>query len=79
MAKPSPKVIKTVCSECGLSWDDHTKGRKTAPTLDVCVRLLKVELAKPKAAPMPYYQPVISGTGIRPGGGGRTFPGWLNT
>jgi hypothetical protein len=34
-----------VCSECGLSWDSHTKGRKTAPTLETCVVLLKAQLA----------------------------------
>jgi hypothetical protein len=46
MAKPKPVSKQVVCSECGLPWDEHTKGRKTDPTADVCVRLLRAELAK---------------------------------
>lgn len=46
MAKPAPVSKVVVCSVCGLPWEDHTKGRKTAPTADVCIRLLKAEIAK---------------------------------
>lgn len=37
MPKPEPVVVSTVCSECGMKWEDH--GPK--PTLADCVRLLK--------------------------------------
>jgi hypothetical protein len=40
--KPYPVVVTTICSLCGLPWDDH--GDK--PTAEDCVRLLLVELAK---------------------------------
>lgn len=46
MAKPKPVPKSVVCSECGLPWSKHTDGRKTDPTPDVCIRLLKLELAK---------------------------------
>lgn len=59
MAKPKPIAKQVVCSECGLSWDAHTKGRKTDPTPDVCIRLLKAELAK---RPMYQWPGGISGT-----------------
>lgn len=56
MAKPSPVSRLTVCSVCGLDWDRHTKDRKTAPTADVCIRLLKAELAKrPSYAQNPLF------------------------
>ena len=48
MAKPSPVSKFVVCSVCDLPWEDHTKGRKTAPTVDVCVRLLRAEILKRK-------------------------------
>lgn len=44
MAKPSPVPKSVVCSVCDLPWEDHAKGRKTAPTADVCIRLLKAKL-----------------------------------
>lgn len=40
--QPRRKVIQVACSECGLDWKEH--GEK--PSLEDCVRLLKVELAK---------------------------------
>jgi hypothetical protein len=43
---PQPRTVKVVCSDCGLPWEAHTKGRKTAPTADVCVRLLNAEVAR---------------------------------
>jgi hypothetical protein len=43
MSKPSPVPVAIVCSECELPWDDH--GAK--PTLEDCIRLLKVERSKP--------------------------------
>jgi hypothetical protein len=54
--KPYPVVVTTICSLCGLPWDDH--GDK--PTAEDCVRLLLVELAKtPNTAPLaPYVLPV---------------------
>ena len=52
MAKPKPVPKTVVCSICDLPWEDHTKGRKTEPTADVCIRLLKAELAK-----RPYWPP----------------------
>lgn len=51
MAKPKPVPKSVVCSECGLAWNRHTEGRKTDPTPDVCIRLLKADLAK---RPMPW-------------------------
>ena len=41
--RPTPEPIPqyVVCSECGLSWDDHE-----VATLEECVRLLKAELVK---------------------------------
>lgn len=57
MAKPTPVSKVTVCSVCDLPWDDHTKGRKTAPTADVCIRLLKAKLAS-----RPTYPYNMSGT-----------------
>jgi hypothetical protein len=50
MPKPKPVVTSTVCSECGLAWDDHGE----SPTLADCVRLL---LARPVVSPtivLPY-------------------------
>jgi hypothetical protein len=46
MAKPKPVSKSVVCSECGLAWNRHTEGRKTDPTPDVCIRLLKADLLK---------------------------------
>ena len=46
MAKPSPVSKFVVCSVCDLPWEDHTKGRKTAPDLSVCVRLLRGVILK---------------------------------
>lgn len=71
MAKPKPVPRDVVCSECGLSWDDHTKDRKTDPTPDDCIRLLKLTLtqtrdalsAQRRAFTMPY-----SGSGTSWGG-----------
>lgn len=62
---PPKPIFKTcVCSECGLPWEDHTtKGRKTEPTLDDCVRLLKAALA---AKPM-YSYPTVSGSSANSG------------
>lgn len=40
--KPEPVVVSTVCSLCGLDWNDH--GDK--PTAATCVDLLRAELAK---------------------------------
>lgn len=57
MAKPKPVAKLVVCSECGLAWDRHTAGRKTDPTPDVCVGLLKADLAK-----RPSYPNQIIGT-----------------
>lgn len=63
MAKPSPKAINVVCSECGLSWEKHTAGRKTAPTADVCIRLLKAELAaRPRFSSNNYPQTASNAT-----------------
>lgn len=45
MAKPKPIARNVVCSECGLPWEKHTANRKTDPTPDVCIRLLKAALA----------------------------------
>jgi len=41
MAKPEPISKYIVCSECGLSWENHKK-----KSIDECVRLLKAELAR---------------------------------
>lgn len=54
MAKPKPIPKSVVCSVCNLPWDEHTKGRKTDPTPDVCIRLLKVELSK-RPRQQPYF------------------------
>jgi hypothetical protein len=62
MAKPKPIAKQVVCSECALPWDDHTKGRKTDPTPDVCVRLLKAELAK-RPRQMPYFSSASNAAG----------------
>ena len=40
--KPEPIVTSTVCSLCGLPWDNH--GDK--PTALTCIDLLRSELAK---------------------------------
>lgn len=61
MAKPTPVAKLTVCSVCGLDWERHTKDRKTAPTADVCIRLLKAELAK---RPSYVQYPFLSSGGI---------------
>jgi hypothetical protein len=50
MAKPRPVPRDVVCSECGLPWADHTKNRKTEPTPDVCIRLLKQTLSETRQA-----------------------------
>lgn len=71
MAKPAPVAKFTVCSVCGLDWERHTKDRKTAPTADVCIRLLKDELAK-----RPVYQqfPFVSGGSAISGSFGNVTP-----
>lgn len=48
--KPKPVVVTTICSECGLDWDDHGDN----PTTSDCVRLLKVELER-RPRPVTYY------------------------
>jgi len=35
--KPKPVVVKTICSECDLPWEDHGEN----PTTSDCIRLLK--------------------------------------
>lgn len=42
---PKPVVVKTICSMCGLDWDDHGD----SPTTEDCIRLLKVEAAKQRS------------------------------
>ena len=64
MARPKPISKSVVCSECGLPWAKHTAGRKTDPTLDVCVRLLKAELAKPRYPFMQSQLSSASGYGV---------------
>jgi hypothetical protein len=58
MAKPQPISKFVVCSECGLPWDDHTEHGKT---LQDCIRLLKLELAK-----RPVFQSISGTTGVGP-------------
>ena len=67
--KPEPVAKTTVCSVCGLSWPDHTALLPfAAPTLEVCVKLLKAELSKQRAYPfaqtsgvsIPFYGGNIS-------------------
>ena len=55
MAKPKPVPKTVVCSVCDLPWEEHTKGRKTEPSVDVCVRLLKAELAKARRYPQQFF------------------------
>lgn len=52
--KPKPVVVTTICSECGLDWDDHGDN----PTTSDCVRLLKIELAR---RPKPVFTYPYSG------------------
>lgn len=49
MPKPKPVVVSTVCSECGLPWEDHGD----TPTLADCVRLLKAR--PPQVINYPYH------------------------
>jgi hypothetical protein len=52
--KPEPVAVTTICSVCGLPWQDHGKD----PTTEDCIRLLKDELAsRPITAPQPYPVP----------------------
>lgn len=60
MARPKPVVTKTICSECGLDWALHTKGRKTEPTPDVCIRLLKDEVQSARSRQ--YYSGITNCT-----------------
>lgn len=63
MAKPSPVSKFVVCSVCDLPWEDHTKGRKTAPTADVCIRLLRAEILKRKTSLTWNQQPNFFASG----------------
>lgn len=56
---PKPKVVSTVCTECGLDWAKHKSDAKGVVKLDECVRLLKAALA---AKPMTMYLPTYTGT-----------------
>ncbi len=40
VSAPRPKIVKQVCSLCGLDWKDHGK----APTAETCVKLLLDEV-----------------------------------
>ncbi len=40
--KPAPVVVSTICSMCGLAWEQHGED----PTTEDCIRLLKLELAR---------------------------------
>lgn len=61
MAVPRPKVIKEVCSLCGIDWHLHGKN----PTAEKCVELLLDEVKslnaqvahKPLVWPYPYVNP----------------------
>lgn len=63
MGKPKPVPQSVICSECGLPWVDHTRGRKETepPTTDVCVHLLKAALAV-----RPAFSYITGSTGITP-------------
>lgn len=61
MSTPRPRVVKQVCSLCGLDWKDHGK----EPTAETCVKLLLDEVLsltadlarRPAISPLPYVQP----------------------
>ncbi len=61
MTAPKPKVVKEVCSLCGLDWKGH--GRN--PTAETCVKLLLDEVSslnaqlavRPFSRPYPYPVP----------------------
>jgi hypothetical protein len=59
VSAPRPKIVKQVCSLCGLDWKDHGK----APTAETCVKLLLDEVrslnAQIAVRPRPYSQPFI--------------------
>jgi hypothetical protein len=68
--KPNPVVITTICSDCGLDWDDHGEN----PTSAVCIRLLKEALArKPTTVTTiyPWVQPWPQVPYVQPG---RIYP-----
>jgi hypothetical protein len=50
MKQPKPKTVKVECDVCGQDWKQHKPDAKGKVGLDECVRLLKVELAKPRPA-----------------------------
>jgi hypothetical protein len=51
--KPHAVVVKTICSMCGLDWNDH--GEDAAA--EDCIRLLKAEVARKSASPVYWYFP----------------------
>lgn len=58
-AKPAPVAVTTVCSLCGLDWQQHGADATT----EDCIRLLKLELARrPTVINVPYvYGPYVYG------------------
>lgn len=62
MAHPKPRIVKEVCSVCGLDWRRHGK----EPTLETCVRPLLDEVrdkeralaARPLVVDRSYPYPV---------------------
>lgn len=71
-ARPAPVVVTTVCSMCGLDWQRHGSD----PTTEDCIRLLKMELAHRPVTitlPVPYAQPVVYPTPVRPWPTGPTW------
>ena len=59
--QPKPKTVKVECDVCGQDWKLHKPDAKGKVGLDECVRLLKAEMAKPRANPY-----VISGSSLWP-------------
>jgi len=54
MKTPKPKPVSVVCDQCGLDWELHKPDAKGKVSLDECVRLLKIELSKPKPVTIPF-------------------------
>jgi len=56
--RPKPVTVTVVCSECGLDWNLHKPDAKGNVALDECVRLLKLEVSKPRPVTLPIVQPM---------------------
>ena len=76
MAVPKPVNVNVVCSECGLPWDSHEENARGKVTLDECVRLLKLEVSKPRPVVLPF--PTVKPRPVYPwyGGGPTTGGGY---